>query len=647
MPAKQTPEKLAKIEVCNIGGIDETTVSVSPGVSILTGRNATNRTSFLQAIAAAMGSDNASLKGDAEDGYVKLDLDDEVYTRKYSRSNDTVTKSGDPYLEDPGVADTFAFLFTDNEARRAVTQQQDLHELIMEPVDTAAIETEIRELKAKKDEIDNELDEIDEYRRELPELEQERKRLESNIEEKHALLEEKENEIEETEANVESKRTEKEKLETHLANLREKRAEKEKVRSDIDVQRESIRSLQSERRELKAEASELPGSPVGGNEELQREIESLHERKDRLEDDTSTLQDLIEFNEEMLDDAAGEDSSVLRGDESDDAIADRLVEDKVRCWTCGSEVGRIQIEGTIEHLKENRSENLDTIRSIEDELEELTEKQHENEKRQRRRETIDRRLEEIVDEINRRETSIESLQEDRTQLSEEIESLEAEVEALEAEDFDEILDLHREANQLEFELERLESEREDVVERIDEIENRFSKESQLRERYDAVTEQLTELRTRIDQIEEDAVEAFNKHMTKVLEILEYDNLERIWIERQQTRMRDGRQTVDKTLFDIHIVRTTEAGTTYEDSIDHLSESEREVTGLIFALAGYLVHDLHETVPFLLLDSLEAIDADRIANLVPYMAEFSEYTVVALLPEDTQAFDDTHTRVAEF
>jgi len=29
----------------------------------------------------------------------------------------------------------------------------------------------------------------------------------------------------------------------------------------------------------------------------------------------------------------------------------------------------------------------------------------------------------------------------------------------------------------------------------------------------------------------------------------------------------------------------------------LSESEREVTGLVFALAGYLVHDVHETVPF--------------------------------------------------
>ncbi len=52
---------------------------------------------------------------------------------------------------------------------------------------------------------------------------------------------------------------------------------------------------------------------------------------------------------------------------------------------------------------------------------------------------------------------------------------------------------------------------------------------------------------------------------------------------------------------------------YEDTLRHLSESEREVTGFVFALAGYLVHDVHEQVPFMLLDSLEAIDSDRIAR----------------------------------
>lgn len=41
------------------------------------------------------------------------------------------------------------------------------------------------------------------------------------------------------------------------------------------------------------------------------------------------------------------------------------------------------------------------------------------------------------------------------------------------------------------------------------------------------------------------------------------------------------------------------------------------TGLVFALADYFAHDLHENVPFVLLDSLGAIDADRIAAIVEY------------------------------
>jgi recombinational DNA repair ATPase RecF len=49
MSQPQTSERLAEIHAENIGGINDTTVSLSPGVTALTGRNATNRTSLLRA----------------------------------------------------------------------------------------------------------------------------------------------------------------------------------------------------------------------------------------------------------------------------------------------------------------------------------------------------------------------------------------------------------------------------------------------------------------------------------------------------------------------------------------------------------------------------------------------------------------------
>jgi len=48
----------------------------------------------------------------------------------------------------------------------------------------------------------------------------------------------------------------------------------------------------------------------------------------------------------------------------------------------------------------------------------------------------------------------------------------------------------------------------------------------------------------------------------------------------------------------------------------------------------------------LLDSLEAIDADRIAELVEYFADHAEYLIVALLSEDAAALPDSHGRITD-
>jgi DNA repair exonuclease SbcCD ATPase subunit len=286
------------------------------------------------------------------------------------------------------------------------------------------------------------------------------------------------------------------------------------------------------------------------------------------------------------------------------------------------------------------------IREIENELEELRADKREREKQQRRRETLQQKLDDIEDELADRESRLEDLREQRDQLSDEIETVESEVDELESEDFSDILELHKEANQFEFELGQLESDFDDVTDRINTIEDQLTEESDLKTRRDEIKSELEDQRTRIDQIERKAVEEFNDRMDDVLEMLDYENLARIWIERVQKTVREGRRNVEKTVFELHVVRTTDSGTTYEDTVDHLSESEREVTGLTFALAGYLVHDIHETVPFMLLDSLEAIDSERIADLVAYFSEYAEYLVVALLPEDAQPLSDEYTRITE-
>jgi chromosome segregation ATPase len=269
------------------------------------------------------------------------------------------------------------------------------------------------------------------------------------------------------------------------------------------------------------------------------------------------------------------------------------------------------------------------------------------EEKQRQRTQLQDQLQRTKSQIEDRQNRIDELEERRDSLENRIQEIEATVDELQTQKDETILSLHKEANQLEVDLNRLENEKEEVSQEIEDVEATLEQRTELESRREELTEELEDLRTRIDQIEADAVESFNEQMEEVLDVLEYDNLARVWIEQTVHEVKNGRRKVSENQFTLHIVRESEEGTAYEDTLRHLSESEREVTGLVFALAGYLVHDVHEEVPFMLLDSLEAIDSSRIARLIDHFKAYPDYLVVALLTEDAAATSELYTMIEEF
>ena len=654
LPTMSQVQSLAepvRISVSNVGGIDRSTVEFSPGITILAGRNATNRTSLLQAIMAGLGSENVSLKGDAEEGEVRLELGDEVYTRTLRREGDRIVTGGDPYLDDPELADLFAFLLESNEARRAVARSDDLRELIMRPIDTDAIQADIERLEAEKRSIDERLDELDRLQRRLPDLEQDRADLEDRIEAKREELAEVEVEIDELDADVDETREDKAELEEKFQELRDTRSDLEDVRFTIDTKSESLEALEDRRDELEGEREEMPDSPMGQVAELDEEIDRLRSKLQDVNATINELQTVVQFNEEMLEGTSGDVAAALRGADTDvsgdGAVTDQLLADsQVVCWTCGSEVERDQIEATLDRLRELRQDKVSRRKDLQSEINEIEDEKIVYEEKQRQRDQVERELNQIDREIEQRESRIAELKERRESLEADVTDLEETVEALESEEYSDVLDKHKEANQLEFEISRLESQLADVEDEIESIDGDLDERNDLKDRRTEIQDELEERRTRIDRIEAEAVEEFNEHMEEILDLLGYANLDRIWIERTEREIREGRRKVQKRTFELHVVRSTDSGTTYEDTIDHLSESEREVTGLIFGLAGYLVHEVYETVPFMLLDSLEAIDSERIATLVEYFGEYADSLVVALLPEDASALSNEYQRVAE-
>ncbi|WP_367175305.1 archaea-specific SMC-related protein [Haloarcula rubripromontorii] len=651
MGSRSVSGEVATVTVEKIGGIDETTVEIPPGVTVLQGRNATNRTSFLQAVMAAHGSEWASVKGDADQGHIEFSLGGEPYTRTLTRTDDGVVGSGLGLLTDPTVADLFAFLLEDNEARRAVERGDDLREIIMRPVDVASIHRQIRAAEQRKEEIDEELDRIASLKRELPDLERQQADLREEIAETRDELQRVEERIDERDVDFQTTQENRDELETALDELQATRSELKRVREDIQSEQESIAALRDERGNLAVERSGLPDAPDDRLESLESDIERLRERERELSEYTTRLQNVIEFNEELLSGEHHEITDAIDAKpESVGDITEQLYKgSKTTCWTCGSRVKPARIESTLQSMRDHLQETVGEINDIEDDLDGLTDQRDEIAETRARAQKLDETITEVDTEIERRQSDVADLRERRDNLSARVEELEARVTTLRTEEFDEVLDLHTEANELELELDRLESERDTISEEIADIESEIRRNDELADRREEVVDELIDLRSRIDRLEAEATDQFNEKMDDLLDILGYGNIERIWIERTDTPddpVHTSDDGVTGSTFTLHVVRSTDGGTVYEDTVGHLSESEREVTGLVFALAGYLVHDVYEEVPFMLLDSLEAIDADRIAALVEYFAEFPTYLVVALLPEDAQALPEKYTRITD-
>ena len=620
----------------NVGGLSESEVTLQPGVTVLRGRNATGRTSLLKGLTGVLGGSIPALKGDTEEGHVRLEWGDDVYDRHLERENGTVRTSGRTVTERSDLVDLFVSLTESNPARRAVVRDEDLRDIIMRPVDTDAIQRRIEELQSERNRIGQRIRSIDDELDRRASTTSRKASVKTELDE----LDDRIAELRERLAEYDADPEEAEQVEEALNSVEERKQELESIGDRIRTNEDTIEALRDERAELRTERSSVETS----EEELGRietKLSELTSRKRSLATSINDLSAIVEFNEELASDT---DSEFLRSD-GVDATVTKLnpMSESVQCWTCGGRVDRDQISNRLDELRgvieEKRAERTDVQSRIED----LRGTQEELQDEIERRDELDRRLDEISTDIARRERKLESLRDRRNETRQQLSSLEEFVSERDALRDGELIDQYQRLSELEYERGQLEEELSSVREEIAELDRLADEQEQLRAQQDEIREELEGQRTQIRDLEESAIEAFNEHMDEILEVLDYGNVGRIWIERKAGTEFDsshgGYRGGSATRFELHIVRESDRGVGYEDTVSNLSESEREVVGLIIALAGYLVHDVYEVVPMMLLDSLEAVDADRIADLVEYFREYTSYLTVALLPEDADALGD--------
>jgi len=631
-----TDTRHTTLSVTNLGGIDSTTVEFTPGVTLLTGRNATNRTSLLRALNGALGGTATTLKSTADDGQVTLTLGDDEFTRTYTRTSTGIGSDGTSYTDDDTLVDSFVTLLEDNPARQAVERGDDLHDVIMEPVDTEAIERRIQNLRQEKQSLEAERDRVEEQRDTLPQLEDRRQTLQDEIASIDEDLDELRDEVADIDADAEAA----EDADALVDELDARRQELRTTEDDIELVESELTALHDELDAAQTDREEMPTDTGDDRADIEADLESVRAEKRDLDNTIASLTTIVDFNDGLL----AEDGQDLPGIEpDDDAVTAGLAPDDAQdvvCWTCGNRVeqGAIadrldDLQAVVEEKQAKRTDLTEQINDLEEELQTLD--QHESQRAE-----LDRKIERTEQKLDQREQRLEDLESTAADRREQIQALEAEVADTEALRENDLLETYEQLSDLEYERGQLESELDEVTGEMAEIED-LPTSSDLEAQLDELTAELEHERTRIADLETEAVEQFNEHMDDILDVLAFENLARVWIERKSD---DGGRGSPETVFDLHVVREDDAGTVHEDVVAHLSESEREVVGLVVALAGYLAHEAYEVVPFMLVDSLEAIDADRIAELVDYFAEFAPHLVVALLPEDADALPADHQRL---
>lgn len=597
------------ITIHNVGGINHYEQTFHDLVTVVTGSNASNKTSLLQALAFGLGRSTVPIRSGASEARVKLEIDGHEVVRTAESSGRGVVTSGDGLLEDQGdveLFERFACLFEFNEVRQAVREGRSVEELLKDPMDLNALEARRSDLLKQKKTLKEEVNQLSDVEEEIESRKRELSTTREQITDLEGELDELRKQQVESTADDEG-----------TNELREKRAslvhDRKKYERQVNELEEAIERLEDGLADAEAELedarTEAETVDLG---QLRAEQEEIRENLDDIVDRVEVLQSVLTANREMLNSPY---TGVLGQDSS-------LVEDSMVCWACGDETAVSDFQETVDELTELIERSNQRRNEYRPRLEEIEEKITDAKRAQRHVTELESRVADRKAAIENRHESLETKQESLEDIRDELRELDERLAERESEQSLEVSDTQEQIEEFRVDLHTAQSEAERLETAVDELEERLKKRKEMRAEIDRLTDEIGSLTDRIQTLEKDLREGFNNAITELIEVLDYERIERIWL--------DGN-------FDLIVAREVDS-IVRQDDISSLSESEREMVGLMLALAGYLAYDVADIAPVLLLDALGAFDTERTAKLISYIADETPYLVAALLPDSATVFE---------
>ena len=109
-----------RLDVRNVGGIEDASVTLDPGVTVVAGEHASNKSSLLGSLGGVLGGPHPPLRGGCDAGSVTLETGDERYALDLRRRDGkTVVADAAPYAAETTLVDLFVVLGEENPIRRA------------------------------------------------------------------------------------------------------------------------------------------------------------------------------------------------------------------------------------------------------------------------------------------------------------------------------------------------------------------------------------------------------------------------------------------------------------------------------------------------------------------------------------------------
>ena len=589
-----------QVSINNIGGIYDGTATLEDGVNIVQASNFSGKSSFINALQTVMGTTDVfnsphPLTEGKDSGTVELEAGDMTHTISLERSStNEVLRNGTPVLEDDTdqlCARLFAFLGEDNPIRSRVREQEDLTELLQAPLDLEDIDGQIATLKRKRDSKQNEIETARRAEENIPAVIDAITTLEEELEELHQQRDELETRVGTEISGTESLSDELATRRSEVSTLDRRISQLQSTLSETETQLE-------EKREQK-ESLDVPEKP-----QLTSDVEAKQQRVEDITLQIDLLEGLYRANQRVIEE--NELSLVTSIDRS-------VVEDEFDCWLCGESTTTETVENRLAALQDKIDSLQEDRSTLTDEIEALEQAQREYRQKQRQATEIEEEIGDLTAKRDDLQRDLTQAKERQTEVEETVTELESDLEEAESELSEELTDIKSEIKLKTQELETQQT-------RLQELETKRENADELEAEINDIDEEIAALKERKQRKQRELKTQFDEAMQTALDHFApgFDGA------RLDLKVNTENEI---EAFDLIVARDGR-----ETTIDTLSEAERELVGIVVAIAGYRTFEVGNRVPMILLDGVSQLAADNLSLLCEYLSDDTEMLVTTAYPE---------------